>query len=313
MAPSAVRGETVSRTWDPQIVVDAQLARDLVHAQFPEIDCSSVQPLDTGFDNTAFLFAGDYVFRFPRREVAVDLLQIECRFLQTCGGRLSLPVPQPNWVGEPSKNYVWPFAGYKLLAGTTGCRANLSLQQRAANAQVLGRFLKGLHEIELTDCDRVGLRGDIFNKFDPQKLKMEGRKYLAEARQLGLVPEPDLVENLFKFPDYLVENGRKTVVHGDLYGRHILVDETGAACGVIDWGDVHAGDPAIDLVLAHSFLPPSSHADFLAAYGPVDETSWRLARIRSVYVALILLVYGHSRSDQALINEGTTTLSFLCQ
>lgn len=305
----------MARTWDPEIVVDAQLARDLVRAQFAEISCSSIEPLDTGFDNTAFLVDRKYVFRFPRRQVAVELLEIESRFLQRCGKRMLLPVPQPDWIGKPTNDYDWPFAGYEILSGTTACRANLSLQQRAANAFAIGRFLKGLHEIPLTDLSGVGLRGDVFNKFDHQKLKTEGRKYLAEAQELGLVSvsDSDFVGNVFEFPQSLVENGKRTVVHGDLYGRHILVDETGAACGVIDWGDVHAGNPAVDLVVVHSFLPPSSHADFLAAYGTVDETSWLLARIRAVYVALILLVYGHSRADQALINEGTTTLSFLGQ
>ena len=301
----------MTRTWDPEIVVDAQLARDLVRASFPELDCASVEPLDTGFDNTAFLIDQRYVFRFPRRQVAVALLEIESRFLQKWGKRLSLPVPQPDWVAEPSPAYGWPFAGYKLLAGTTACRANLSTQQRAANAELLGLFLKGLHEIPLTDCRDIGLRGDVFNKFDHQKLKTEGRKYLAEAHELGLVADPAAVENIFQFPDSLVENGTRAVVHGDLYGRHILVDDRRSACGVIDWGDVHAGNPAVDLVVVHSFLPPESHANFLAAYGAVDETSWLLARIRAVYVALILLVYGHSRADQALIEEGRTTLSFL--
>src|SRR5207342_2307898 len=47
------------------------------------------------------------------------------------------------------------------------------------------------------------------------------------------------------------------VVHGDLYARHVLVDDDAAACGVIDWGDIHLGDPAVDLALAHGFLPPA--------------------------------------------------------
>ena len=37
-------------------------------------------------------------------------------------------------------------------------------------------------------------------------------------------------------------------VHGDLYSRHLLVDDAGRPCGVIDWGDCHVGDPAVDLM-----------------------------------------------------------------
>ena len=37
------------------------------------------------------------------------------------------------------------------------------------------------------------------------------------------------------------------LVHGDFYSRHVLVDETGGMAGVIDFGDLHVGHPAVDL------------------------------------------------------------------
>src|SRR5207253_3160794 len=63
-------------------------------------------------------------------------------------------------------------------------------------------------------------------------------------------------------------------VHGDLYARHLIVDEHHTATGVLDWGDVHLGDPAIDLTLAFTFLPPESRDAFRAAYGPIDDATW---------------------------------------
>ena len=64
-----------------------------------------------------------------------------------------------------------------------------------------------------------------------------------------------LAEELAETPRH---SGRPCWVHGDLYARHLLLDETRLPSGVIDWGDVHLGDPALDLSVAISFLPPAA-------------------------------------------------------
>jgi aminoglycoside phosphotransferase (APT) family kinase protein len=55
---------------------------------------------------------------------------------------------------------------------------------------------------------------------------------------------------------------------GDLYARHLVLEPGGAAKGVIDWGDVHYGDPALDLAVAHLLLAAGGHATFRAALWP---------------------------------------------
>jgi len=55
------------------------------------------------------------------------------------------------------------------------------------------------------------------------------------------------------------------VLHGDLHPANILVDD-GQVSGVIDFGDITAGDPATDLAVAWMLLPPGCHAGFWSAY-----------------------------------------------
>lgn len=64
--------------------------------------------------------------------------------------------------------------------------------------------------------------------------------------------------------------------HGDFYARHLLYHR-GHLAGVIDWGDVHLGDPAVDLSIAFSFLPPEAREDFKHAYGEIGEATWQRA------------------------------------
>ena len=75
-------------------------------------------------------------------------------------------------------------------------------------------------------------------------------------------------------------------LHGDLHPANILVRD-GRVTGVIDFGDITAGDPAADLSVAWMLLPVELHGAFREAYraaggavagGAVDDARWRRAR-----------------------------------
>ena len=103
------------------------------------------------------------------------------------------------------------------------------------------------------------------------------------------------------------------MAHGDLYASHLLVDETAALCGVIDWGDVPVGNPGVDLAIAHGFLPAAARDTFRQAYGPIDEDTWRLARLRALSHAAAVVVYGHDIGDTALVREGLVALTHVIE
>ena len=94
--------------------------------------------------------------------------------------------------------------------------------------------------------------------------------------------------------------GTLRVVHGDLYARHLLVDQRNRLCGVIDWGDVHYGLPAVDLSVVHMMVPAEFHGAFFAAYGAVDERAWRFARYRARHHATFALESAVARGDARL-------------
>jgi aminoglycoside phosphotransferase (APT) family kinase protein len=96
----------------------------------------------------------------------------------------------------------------------------------------------------------------------------------------------------------------RSLVHGDLYASHILVDESFHATGIIDWGDVHFGEPALDLTVAYAVIPPSLREPFFDAYGSADEAARRLARYRAIYSSVLLGHYGHRTGDGNLVYAG---------
>jgi len=69
--------------WTAEEEVSAELAARLIEAQFPALAPARVALLGVGWDNTAYRVNDALVFRFPRREIAVPLLETECRLLAT--------------------------------------------------------------------------------------------------------------------------------------------------------------------------------------------------------------------------------------
>jgi aminoglycoside phosphotransferase (APT) family kinase protein len=294
--------------WTAERTVSPELARALIEDQFPALTPVRVESPSEGWDNIAYLINETWIFRFPRRTIAVDLIRTEVAVLPVIASRLPLSVPMPVFVGEPEERFPWPFAGYRRLAGQTACRADLDDEQRLRAAVSLARFLRTLHAVDPEEGARAGAGPDTLARMDVEKRRGMIVERLDGLREQGLIgddrPWREIAETM---PAGLPQEG-PALVHGDLYARHILVDGEGTPSGVIDWGDVHLGEPAVDLSIAHGFLPPAGRAAFRAAYGPISEDAWRKARFRALFSAVAILVYGADVGDAALVREGRVAL-----
>lgn len=299
----------MAEPWTAEVVVDADLARELVIAQFPDLAPAVVEPLGEGWDNTAFLVGEQWVFRFPRREVALPMNARELRVLPAIHGRVPLAVPFPERIGAASPRFPWPFAGHRLVPGRSVGSAALDDAQRAAAAIPLARFVAALHGTPARDVEAMGLPGDVIGKMDVASHRTRIRGTLEDLRDRGLLDD-GAVRRIGRVVDDTppVASRAPVLVHGDLYARHVLVDDAGLPSGVIDWGDAHAGDPAVDLSVAHHLLPPAAHAAFRDAYGGVDETTWARARFRAAVHAAATARYAHTIGDADLQRETTGAL-----
>jgi aminoglycoside phosphotransferase (APT) family kinase protein len=298
----------VTHPWKAERAVSVDEARALVSAQFPELSHAPVRPFGEGWDNTAFL-VGDFVFRFPRRAIAVELLENEARVLPRIAPALPLPVPVPRFLGAASDAYPWPFVGYPLLPGRTAPTARLDDAQRIGCAEPVARFLAALHALP---ADGLGVPGDNWHRLDPAVALPKLRARLALIAEQRSYDDPSRLEAaLDEAARDLPPARTDLLVHGDLYASHLLVDDQGAPAGVIDWGDVHRGDRAIDLAFAPAFLPPAGQERFRRAYGEIDDDTWRLARFRALAHAVLELGYAHDVSASDALAEVHGTLARL--
>jgi len=133
------------------------------------------------------------------------------------------------------------------------------------------------------------------------------RERLAELRAHGIWEAPPEADGIVAAAAALPPPSGRAVAHGDLHLRHLLITDDGAPSAVIDWDDLCVGDPAIDLVLYWSFLPPAARPGFLAAY-PATEDGLVRARLLSLFLCGALAVYGRHEGKLDLEAEAVAGL-----
>jgi aminoglycoside phosphotransferase (APT) family kinase protein len=102
-----------------------------------------------------------------------------------------------------------------------------------------------------------------------------------------------------------------TLVHGDLHSGQIVINDQHQIAGIIDWGDVHVGDPAADLAGVQAMLPRECYEEFLEEYGAVDDAAWAAARGRAIWHTIALLAHSVEANDAAAVLEARSTLERL--
>ena len=268
--------------------MDEGLAR-LLLTQFPELSADTLRPLAEGWDNAVWVVNERYAFRFPRRQIAIPGVELELAVLPALAPLLPLPIPNPVFQGRPAEGYPWPFFGSELLRGRETCDAELDDAARLEVMLELAGFLRTLHAVQLD----MPLPLDANSRADMAKRVPLARRDLGELERLGMWHAPAEVDEILQAAERLPPAALSAVVHGDLHFRHVLVADS-RVTGVIDWGDLCRSDPAIDLHLLWSFLPPEARPAFLDAYGPVDEAQLLRARVLALSICAALALYAHA-------------------
>ena len=231
-----------------------------------------------------------------RREIAV---------LPELAPLLPIPVPAPVFVGRPADGFPWPFFGSELLTGRELGEAALDDHARVEIGRSLARFLRRLHDAEVT----YELPGDGNRRADMSVRVPKTREQLEELEAAGLWQRPAFVGGLLEAAEGLPPSDAVAVVHGDLHFRQVLVGDGATPTGVIDWVDVCRSDPAIGLSMLWSYLPRQGREAFLSEYGAVRDDQLVRARVIALSLSAALAHYGHNEGFGAVEREALSGLA----
>ncbi|PON16094.1 phosphotransferase [Candidatus Entotheonella serta] len=278
--------------------IDIALVRGLLSDQHPDLANLSLRLMDVGWDNAMFRLGDTFLIRLPRRELAASLIEHEQQWLPILAEQLPIAIPVPVRVGDPGRGYPWKWSVLPWLKGSSADQ----VEPRPDQAVRLGQFLRSLHVAAPDTAPQNAVRG----------VPLSHRAEMVEARMHRLESTTRLISAEIRHTwQAALEAPRANDarwLHGDLHPRNILV-EHGMITGIIDWGDITAGDVATDLASIWMLFGDRSYRqDALQAYGAISEATLHRAKGWARLFGVVLLETGLVDNPQHM-KMGQKTLS----
>lgn len=283
-----------------EAAIDIALVRGLLEAQHPDLAGLSLVGAGEGWDNRTFRLGEDLAVRLPRRAASARLIEHQQIWLPILAPHLPLRVPDPIRIGRAGCGFPWPWSVTRWLPGETAL-VSPPLDEHAA-ASDLARFLRALHRPAPHDAPRNSRRGV---PLDARGALL--REHLAAIA--GRVDHAAVIETWERLRATPPWTGAAMWVHGDLHPGNLLVGN-GRLSGVLDFGDLTAGDPATDLSVAWLLLRASARSTFrdltCGAEGWLDPDTW--TRARAWALALGVAYLAHAGADDRFAAVAAATI-----
>ena len=275
------------RMTDTEIEITADLVRDLLREQHPDLAGLAVREVAGGWGNQMWRLGDELAVRMQRMDPSPELQLKERRWLPVLAPRLPLPVPVPVRLGEPSERFPKLWTVMTWIPGEPLDHGTISRGTHAADT--LAGFLKALHVEAPADAPISTDRGA-----HPRDCTGGFENFLQ-----AIAPDDidDIAADVRAVWDDAVAapswQGPPVWVHGDLHPANVVVSD-GTLSGIVDFGDMFAGDPAWDLAAAWVLLPAGTAARFFDTYAQADQAAIRRARGLAAMKSLFLMLMGQN-------------------
>ena len=272
----------MSGTPSAEVGIDVELVLQLLAEQHSDLLDLPVQFVDAGWDNAMFRLGDHLAVRLPRRAIAASLIEKEQQWLPQLAPQLPIPVPAPYRVGQPNSRYPWHWSIIPWLSGQTADK----IQLNADHVRQLALFLKALHKTAPTNAPQNLFRGVPLIQRVPL---LNERLPRVDAHIETIAPR---IRSLWQQAVDAPINTETTWIHGDLHPRNVLVNKH-SITGVIDWGDLAAGDCATDLAALWGLLPDQHlRQQAIDTYGEISEATLARAKGWAILFGVVLLDSG---------------------
>ena len=273
-----------------------QSPEKVIEGALPE-QINTIKKIDVGWTHLVFEVNDRWMFRFVR-DVANTQLSVEQDFLPVLAKESPLLVPNIRYFGP---DYI----GYEKIVGdgfSEALYATLDDKTKDLAAEDLGRFLSGLHglQFEHKNLKHAPFGGEDFW----QDLWPVVAPYLGKDVK-------QRVEKYFQevLPIVQAASFDEVITHSDFGTNNVLFNQDqNRVAGVIDFGDLSLGDPAVDFATFYRRFGKTFAKRMVACYTlPVGEEFWvRVdyeAKRKLVFVVYFALEQGFDLSIPMLVQE----------
>ncbi len=281
---------------EAEVAVDAVLAEALVAAQHPDL-VAPVQPVAEGWDNAVFRLGDELAVRLPRRLLGAQLVAGEVAWLPRLAPLVPVEMPEVVRVGEPDTalGYPFPWAIVRWVEGDSALGREAVLDQAAA-VDVLAALLTALGGSDPP--------GDApHNPWRGVPLVERSEALVGRLDQLPDVDRDAVLGAWERAVAVGPAPGPPRWVHGDLHPGNLVV-RGDRLVGVIDWGDLNAGDAACDLGVAWMLLDAAGRSSLRSRLA-VDASTWERARGNALAHAVAVLAHSADAPAMAVMARRT--------
>jgi len=281
----------------------SERVRTDIQTSIPGFEITTIEFLGEGMDSKAYLVNEVFLFRFLKYDAVRKPSQVERCILPQLQSHISANIPNFWYVGTQCENGL-PFVGYPKVEGRAvdeHLLAHLNSRVKHRLLHDIATFLREMHSVPVELAYRCrGERRRTQKHYETEMAKM--REHIYPRLSHTAV---NYVENLFDTFVFDLRNLAYApgLVHGDISGKHLLIDElSGALNGVIDFGDLHVGDPDYDLIYFYKDYGEAFIRDLLIYYPHSDpERLLRKLEFFSRWNAVQDILLGLDRTDEAII------------
>jgi aminoglycoside phosphotransferase (APT) family kinase protein len=278
-----------------ELEIDDRLVHRLLEEQFPEWASLPIRRVEPGgTDNAVFRVGDELAARLPRRDGPQTPGSKELEWLPKLAPILPLGIPVPVAQGRPGDRYPWFWEIHTWVEGESVPVEGIDQVQAARD---LAAFVAALQRLDATGAPRG--RGIPLAERDE-----EVRHWLARFDHAGEVTAH--WERALNAPPW---TGPPVWAHGDLDARNWLVRDGGIS-GVIDWGLMGVGDPAVDVMVAWKLHSAAARDAFQQALR-TDDATWERARGWVVSQAIAILAYYTPANNPTLYRDAEAWLDLV--
>ncbi|NNF52826.1 MAG: aminoglycoside phosphotransferase family protein [Acidimicrobiales bacterium] len=284
-----------------EVSIDADLVKQLLSDQHPDLADLPVQFASEGWDNAQFLLGKDLVVRLPLRLASANLILHEQRWLGQLAPRLPLPIPVPVRHGRPSDAFGWPWSICPWVEGQDALHAPIESSTTAALQMAV--FLRALHTAAPLDAPANPFRGVPLAKRNDLTLSA-----IVSAEEAGYLTPRQASQVRKLWADAVgapIHTGQPVWLHGDLHPGNVIVADD-RIVSIVDWGDITSGDPACDLAILWRMFDAPARAQALDAL-KLDETC--LLRTRGWTIAIAMMFLTNSADRPLYLSIGHRSLN----